>query len=317
MNSQIQETKSLIHKMVPHLNATLKGRSKRALLPFVGNIMGNLFGLVSEDQLKKLVTHINALTKQDNKITTALKHYGGDLTSFITQVENRIDNAMNGIKRNQKALNFLNTLIQRDIVNLEKHYTDYFQLLADQTQDSTTLQNYIIDLKSIIINLVEGKLSPLLLKPEVITETVKDIQHILNRNYSSYQILTSNPTYYYNYAKYVVLRNNTKLYLSLQFPITTHEKLFHTYKIHSFPVEINQNSNHATQLLDLPEYFLITKYNKFYTTLTSNQFDKCQGYNPKHCEFNPLFKSSNFSECAFYIFMNEKSKIKIHCDFKF
>ena len=74
----------------------------------------------------------------------------------------------------------------------------------------------------------------------------------------------------------MVLRNNTKLYLSLQFPITTHGKLFHTYKIHSFPVEINQNSNHATQLLDLPEYFLITKDNKFYTTLTSNQFDKCQ-----------------------------------------
>ena len=102
MNSQIQETKSLIHKMVPHLNATSKRRSKRALLPFPGSIMGNLFGLVSEDQLKKLVTHINALTKQDNKITTALKHYGGDLTSFITQVENRIDNVMNGIKRNQK-----------------------------------------------------------------------------------------------------------------------------------------------------------------------------------------------------------------------
>ncbi|CAG2242129.1 unnamed protein product [Mytilus edulis] len=175
-----------------------------------------------------------------------------------------------------QALSFLNTLIQRDFKNLEEHYTDYFQILTDQTQDANILQNYIIDLKSAIINLVEGKLSPLLLKPKVIQQTVLDIQNILNANYTGYKVLTSNPHYYYNYAKYVVLQNNTKLYLAVQFPLTTHGKLFEVYKIKSVPVQVTTNTSHATQLFDVPRYMLITHDRKFFTTLTFEQMNMCQ-----------------------------------------
>ncbi|CAC5360235.1 unnamed protein product [Mytilus coruscus] len=191
MNAQTQETQSLIDKLVPRLNMTLIGKSKRSLLPFVRNVIGGLFGLVSESDMKKVVTHINSLTSENNKISNTLKQYGGSLASFVSQTEKRLDNAM-----------------------------------QDQSQDTITLQNYIIDLKTAIINLIEGKLSPILLKPDVIQQTVSDIQNILNANYTGYKILTSNPHYYYNYAKYVVLQNNTKLYLAVQFPLTTHGKLF-------------------------------------------------------------------------------------------
>ncbi|CAC5360193.1 unnamed protein product [Mytilus coruscus] len=206
---------------------------------------------------------------------------------------------------------------QRDYKNLEEHYTGYFQILTDQSQDTITLQNYIIDLKTAIINLIEGKLSPLLLKPDVIKQTVSDIQNILNANYTGYKILTSNPHYYYDYAQYVVLQNNTKLYLAVQFPLTTHGKLFEVYKLKSFPVAVTTNTSHATQLFDLPKYMLITHDRKFFTTLTVEQMNMCQGITPKHCNFNLLFESSKTTECAFHIFNNDKQKIKNFCDFKF
>ncbi|CAG2213162.1 unnamed protein product [Mytilus edulis] len=106
MNSQIQETRSLVDKLVPKLNKTLIGKSKRSLLPFVGNIFGGLFGLATEKQLRKLATHINSLTSENNKISSALKQYGGSLTSFVTQTENRLDNAMKAIKQNHQAFSF-------------------------------------------------------------------------------------------------------------------------------------------------------------------------------------------------------------------
>ena len=317
MNAQIQDTKSLIDKLIPKLNRTVIGKSKRALIPFVGSIMGGLFGLITEDSMKKIVTHINSLTSENNKISNALKQYGGSLASFVSQTEKRLDNAMQGIENNYQGLIFLNALIQRDFKNLEDHYTDYFQILTDQSQDSITLQNYIIDLKTAIINLIEGKLSPILLKPDVIQQTVSDIQTILNANYTGFKILTSNPHYYYNYAKYIVLQNNTKLYLVVQFPLTTHGKLFEVYKIKSFPVAVTTNNSHATQLFDLPKYMLITHDRKFFTTLTFEQMNMCQGITPKHCNFNPVFESSNTTECAFHIFSNDKQKIKTFCDFKF
>ncbi|XP_052083718.1 integumentary mucin C.1-like [Mytilus californianus] len=43
---------------------------------------------------------------------------------------------------------------------------------SDQNQDTIALQNYRIDLKTAIINLIEGKLSPLLLKPDYEVSTV-------------------------------------------------------------------------------------------------------------------------------------------------
>ena len=71
--------------MVPQVTTKLNGRSKRALLPFVGNIARNFFGVATEGDVRKLAGHINALTKQTNKIVGALKQYGGNFASFLTQ----------------------------------------------------------------------------------------------------------------------------------------------------------------------------------------------------------------------------------------
>jgi hypothetical protein len=46
----------------------------------------------------ELASHINVLTKQNNKIVGALKQYGGNFASFLTQTDKRIFNAMQGIK---------------------------------------------------------------------------------------------------------------------------------------------------------------------------------------------------------------------------
>jgi hypothetical protein len=43
MTSQTKLTKDLIFKMVPQVTTKVNGRSKRALLPFVGDIASNLF----------------------------------------------------------------------------------------------------------------------------------------------------------------------------------------------------------------------------------------------------------------------------------
>jgi hypothetical protein len=40
------------------------------------------------------VVYINALTKQNNKIVGALKQYGGNFASFLTQTDKRISNAL-------------------------------------------------------------------------------------------------------------------------------------------------------------------------------------------------------------------------------
>jgi hypothetical protein len=48
-----------------------------------------------------LAGHINALTRQQNKVVRALARHGGDLSSYINQVDDRMDNLMEGIKENK------------------------------------------------------------------------------------------------------------------------------------------------------------------------------------------------------------------------
>jgi hypothetical protein len=58
---------------------------------------------VTENDVRVLAGHINALTRQQNKVVRALARHGGDLSSYINHVDDRMDNLMEGIKEN-KAL---------------------------------------------------------------------------------------------------------------------------------------------------------------------------------------------------------------------
>ena len=145
-------------------------------------------------------------------------------------------------------------------------------------------------------------MSPLILTPPVLQTTIKDIQVILDKDYKGYTVLTSDTNYYYKYASFTVLRNDSTLDLSIKFPITTLGKLFQTYKILSFPVEINSTNNHATQIFDLPDYFLITHDKQFHTTLTTDSLTNCLGDKIKHCSSRPLFKSTKTSSCVLDLF---------------
>ena len=51
--------------MVPQVTTKVNGRSKRA---FMGDIASNLFGVATEGDVSKSASHINALTKQNNKL---------------------------------------------------------------------------------------------------------------------------------------------------------------------------------------------------------------------------------------------------------
>jgi hypothetical protein len=68
------------------------------LLPFIGDIEKVLFGLATQGDLGFLAQHINALTKQSNRVASALAKHGGDLSSYILQSEYRVEQMMIGIK---------------------------------------------------------------------------------------------------------------------------------------------------------------------------------------------------------------------------
>jgi hypothetical protein len=69
-----------------------------------------------------LAGHINALTRQQNKVVRALARHGGDLSSYINQVDDRMDNLMEGIKENKALTKILAAKITNETDKLQERF---------------------------------------------------------------------------------------------------------------------------------------------------------------------------------------------------
>ena len=103
--------------------------------------------------------------------------------------------------------------------------------------------------------------------------------------------------------------------MSVQFPLTTNMGSLTPYKVKSFPVPIHNSNNHASQLLDLPNYLLISTNKTFYTFLSEKNVSQCQRTNYiTHCFTKPNLWSIDNSS---YVFLAYPHNIKSVCNFRF
>ncbi len=107
MNTQLRTTLSLINEFIPEGNFQSSNMSKRAILPFIGEIGKSLFGVATTGDVATLANHINMLTNQNNKLLGALARHGGDFSSYISHVNQRFDNMLTAIDQNSKTLMLL------------------------------------------------------------------------------------------------------------------------------------------------------------------------------------------------------------------
>lgn len=237
----------------------------------------SLFGVATSSDVNILAQHINQLTKNNNKVAIALKRYGGDFSSFVTHIDERLSNAMKGMKAESVTINKMITelkQVESELPAITSIFTGY---LMRHLNDAFLLETFLTNLRASLSDLAEGKLSPWIISPKVLINTTTEIQTILDQDNLGYKIVTTDPAYYCKFAKFTMMRNNSVLYLSVQFPLATYDKSFSRYKVLSFPVPINNSQNHASQLLDLQDYLLLSKDNQFYATFISDKtMSQCQ-----------------------------------------
>jgi hypothetical protein len=131
--------RKLIFNLIPDSHVVI-GHSKRAVLPFIGDIGKGLFGLATQGNLEVLAQHINALTKQSNKVSSALAKHGGDLSSYILQLDHRVEQMMMGIKNNHMVTQLINAKLNDESRAIQDRFSTMFSLFAQQLDQSYTIQ---------------------------------------------------------------------------------------------------------------------------------------------------------------------------------
>ena len=103
----------------------------------------------------------------------------------------------------------------------------------------------------------------------------------------------------------------------MKIPISSFLKPIPLYKLYSLPVPLNTTSHHATQLLDVPEYFVHTSDNQHFALLSHRELQKCTGNDVIFCPFHLALSSVATSSCISAIFYNQKELVHKLCDFRF
>ena len=325
--ASVNTTVRHIHQMIPSteeqaLNTYVgssqsKRRHKRGLFDFVGQISKSLFGTATSADINTLKRHMQVLNNNNVKLAQAMALQDKHLSSFITTVDDRFNNVMNAVQKNHEDTVALTDLAHRSMDALEHEFLLLSQMILKQVNVSAQLEKELEHIKLGIHDLVKGKLSPFLMSPHNLKSCLHQIQAILDTKYSKFSIIHKDPLYYYSNGDFLYTRTHSHLYITLKIPISSFAQPILSFNIYSFPVPVNSTEGHATQLLNLPDYFLHTSDNQQFTTLSTAKISQCSGTTTLFCKFNVAFKASASPTCLSAIFFNQKDLVNTLCDFRF
>lgn len=314
MNSTIES----ILRLIPERNlVNTERRSRRSLLPFIGDLSKSLFGTATFNDVQRLASHINALNRFTRNMAHSIQQHDDKMSSYMHAVDNRINNIVDGLKQNALAIEHIQTQLYASFNDLENSFSTMNVLIAKQIQKSRKLEHLYNELLDGVYNLVEGKLSPHLVSPSVMSTTLQNIQALLHEKYNKHFLVFTHPQQVYSNVECVFARKNLTLYISVKFPISSFHKPLLLFKVLSFPVPVNNTSTHATQLLTLPQYIAVTADMQYYTTLTDIDLSHCVLSKFFTCKFTKTLYPFTHDTCVSALFKNDKVQVKDKCDFRF
>lgn len=314
---RINNTLSTIIRLIPEKQLIVKSRRKRALLSFIGDLSKSIFGTATTKDVEMLARHINSLNKISRNVIKSVEQHENDLSSFMKATDERITNIVKGLEENHLAIEHIQTQLYESFHSLETSFSIMSVFIAKQIEKSRQLESIFNELLEGIYDLVEGKMSPHLVSTETMLSTLKGIQEILHEKFPGFHLVYKDPALIYQYVSTIFARKGSKLYVSVKFPISPFSRPLLLFEILSFPVPVNETSDHATQLMQLPKYFAISQDSKHYTSLKSHELNSCTFNKMIECRFNKILTPVSQKSCVFSLFSDEKSLIKQNCNFRF
>lgn len=311
--SQLFETIKAIHTLVPQTEYFYNKRDGRSLLPFIGSMSKGIFGLATMSDVHLLARHINELNKRYRVMTNVLQQHGSHFSSFMTLIDNRTNNLMNSVKTNAAQIKQITYKFFNSLTSFQHSMTNISKILITLVNNANILRENINPLQSSIQSLAEGRISPFLLPKHILAHSMHKIQRIMSESYLGFHLTHVDPSYYYTHSNFVYARNHSRMYITVNFPISAHAKPLNLFKVYSLPVPVNSTSSNATKLISLPKYFAITNNNDFYAALSTDDLGNCKHGMTVFClQLTPI----NQPSCIVALFSNNITMVKQLCNFR-
>ena len=171
--SEFDHAIEFIKHNVPHIHVT--NRSRKSLLPFVGDLSKNIFGTATMDDVNILKAHINALTKNSRKVANFMKMQTDHFSSFMSTTNKRFDNIQNTVAENFEAISNLSKIISGQIQQAQEGILKLSSIYYAHLATSNKLIKQYTILKESVTALIEGKLPPSLISRSTLEHSITEI----------------------------------------------------------------------------------------------------------------------------------------------
>lgn len=316
MSARLSSLLDTIYTLIPETSIR-KGRGKRSILPFIGQLSKPLFGTATIEDVEILAKHMNVLTRKTMKIVDALEQHQSHLSSYISSANRRMDYLMKGIKANEEQIQVFHRQVQAGIHKLQESFSAMASFTTSMIEQAEHLNHDLDEYKLGIIQLAEGILSPTLIPVSTMQSVMNDIRNILQASYSKFHLVHTSAIRIYSLDKFLYARQNQSIYITVKFPIAPQQKPLKLYEVSSFPVPINTSSSHGTQLLDFPTFFAVTSDQQFYVVFNYEEISACSGHKHLSCHTNKALVPVTTQSCTFALFINNKEQTNQLCNFRF
>jgi len=315
--TSIRRVRSIISHIYQILPASYRRRPERGLFDLGGQILNSLFGVATSKQLNAIrTTAQHTLTDNANAFYQWQKHADA-MSSFMSVTNERLDNFASIIKDHNEIMQNVNNTTVRlnaDIAILRALLTSAITNITN----FITVLNELDDIRIAIEDLTHGQLSPVLLPPQILEHALIDIHNDLYTITSSI-LLGKVAADYYRMHNFIATRQENRLLIAVNFPLSSIPVDLTLYEVQSFPVPVpgQHNDAHVTEIVNLPYNiaFASTDDHYEYLVLPTKPELIDNYFFFAHHQSEPLRKFSTHHTCISSLLRNDRSLITKLCHF--
>jgi len=263
MAREIRKARQHIIQVLPTGRVLGRAYAKRSLLPIGGWVLHGLFGTWTDDDLKPIKKHLKRIDQGMAQVARGLEVENQRLVGYMTLSNHRLENLVNITVNQQQAISKL-TEEFNNVLGTTMTMERLYIMTAQKLSQYSTILNDLGKFQLGIEMLLQGMLTPILIDKVKLQGVLRAVRRHMLYRYPRTYLVGNRVADVYAAHNFVFGRQEEHLLIQMHLPVTPNLNPFILYEVETFPVAVDNQTDHITEIRDLPKYFAAADRFQFY-----------------------------------------------------
>ena len=317
MSQHVRRSLAHILSLLPAGADSIQDRNaKRSLLPIAGTILRSLFGTATEEEdVKPLNEQLHIERQKTALVMDAVDKQWKEMTGLTKTMEERFSSLTDLVDKQQQVISETVRQLMTD-VRQTASMSSIVMTVTRRLVDYITVIDAVNEFREGVERLLHGFLSPALISPETLQNTITTIDTEIQTKSPGTRLLNKHVSYYYNYHDYIFSRKGNDIIIQVQFPLTTIETPLYLYKVTSFAVPVSPTLSHMTQISNVPKFLIARMDYPYYLLPDASDITNVRTQFDISKQSSSLRSFNALPTCISALFQDNTKLIKELCKFR-